>query len=205
RAQGRGIAVHCVTATELAFTLAAFEAFGSWPGDRIEHGSVIPAAAIGALARLNLTVVTQPAFVGERGDRYLRTVDPSDQPDLYRCASLLEAGVRVAASSDAPYAGADPWAAMRAAVSRRTPAGHGLGEAERLSPARALDLFLGSFDDPGGPPRRLGLGTPADLCLLTAPPAEAPFAARPVAATVIGGRLAFSSHPPLEVRRHAPA
>jgi len=199
RAQGRVLAVHCVTAAELAYTLAAFEAFGAGPGDRIEHGSVIPPAALPVLARLGLTVVTQPAFVAERGDRYRIEVDPADQPDLYRCASLLRAGVRLAASSDAPYAEADPWAAVRAATRRQTASGQPLGLGERVTPARALDLFLGAFDDPGGPPRRVAVGAVADLCLLTAPPAEAVFAERPVAATVIAGRLVWSALEPAHV------
>ena len=202
RAQGRAMAVHCVTAAELAYTLAAFEAFGARPGDRIEHGSVIPPEALPVLARLGLTVVTQPAFVAERGDRYLAEVAAADQPDLYRCASLLRAGVRLAASSDAPYAEADPWAAIRAASRRTTACGLPLGLEERFAPDRALDLFLGSFDDPGGPPRRVAVGAVADLCLLTAPPAEAPFADQPVAATVIAGRLVWSAQ---ESPAHVPA
>lgn len=192
RRQGRRVAVHCVTAAELALTLAAFETFGARPGDRIEHGGVIPREAIATLARLGLTVVTQPAFVAERGDRYLAEVEPADQGDLYRCRSLLRCGVRVAASSDAPYAAADPWAAMRAAVRRRTPGGHLLGADERLTPLAALGLYLGSSDDPGGPRRRVVVGSVADLCLLSAPDHEAVFRDAPVVATVIDGRVVFS-------------
>ncbi|MDQ0466892.1 putative amidohydrolase YtcJ [Caulobacter ginsengisoli] len=202
RARGRRIAVHCVTAVELAFILAAFETFGARPGDRLEHGGIIPEDAIPTLARLGLTVVTQPAFVGERGDRYLADVDPVDQPDLYRCASLLRAGVRVAGSSDAPYASADPWAAIRAAAWRLTPTCRLLGGEERLSPAQALDLFLGARDDPGGPPRRVAVGALADLCLMTAPAERALFARHPVGATIIGGHVVFQL---TKTRAHAPA
>ncbi len=166
RRQGRRVAVHCVTAGELALTLAAFEAAGARPGDRIEHGGVIPAAAIGQIRRLGLTVVTQPAFVAERGDRYLAEVEPAEQADLYRCASLKAAGVPVAGSSDAPYASPDPWAAMAAAIHRRTAAGVTLGGPERIDAAEALALYVGPADDPGGPPRRVETGAPADLCLL---------------------------------------
>ena len=202
RGQGRRIAVHCVTAAELALTLAAFETFGAWPGDRIEHGGIIPEAAMPTLERLGLTVVTQPAFVSERGDRYLADVDPADQADLYRCRSLLRSGVRVAASSDAPYASPDPWAAMRAAVSRQTSGGRCLGAGEAATPLAALGLFQGSFDDPGGPSRRVAVGAEADFCLLSAPPHEAMFVERPVRATVIGGRTVFSTS---RMCAHAPA
>lgn len=195
RKQRRAVAVHCVTAGELALTLAAFETAGARSGDRVEHGGVIPAEAIPALKRLGLTVVTQSAFVFERGDRYLAEVDAADQGDLYRCASLLAAGVPVAASSDAPYASADPWTGMAAAILRRTRQGRALGEGERLDPQAALGLYLGSPEDPGGPPRVIERGARADLCLLSVPIAEA--LAEPqaglVRATLIGGRVVFAA------------
>jgi predicted amidohydrolase YtcJ len=169
RTEGRAVAVHCVTAAELALTLAAFETAGARPGDRIEHGGLIPLEAIGALVELGLTVVTQPAFVHERGDRYLAEVDPAEQDDLYRCASLIAAGVPLAASSDAPYAKPDPWAGIAAAVRRRTRAGRPIGVGERIDPATALDLYLADPRAPGRAPRRVAPGVPADLCLLDRP------------------------------------
>jgi predicted amidohydrolase YtcJ len=191
RAWGRHVAVHCVTAAELALTLAAFDAAGASAGDRIEHGGVIPAEAIERLRAMGLVVVTQPAFVRERGDRYLAEVDPRDQPDLYRCASLRAAGVPLAFSSDAPYASPDPWAAMAAAMSRRTCAGRELGADERVSAAAALSLYLGAPGSPGGPARRIEPGAEADLCLLRPPLAEALAApsADLVRATFVAGRV----------------
>jgi predicted amidohydrolase YtcJ len=193
RSLGRAVAAHCVTAGELAVMLAAFEAAGARPGDRIEHGGVIAAEAIGELARLGLTVVTQPAFVFERGDRYLAEVDVAEQGDLYRCASLLAAGVAVASSSDAPYADPDPWAGLRAAVARRTARGLAIGAGERVDACRALDLYLGAFEDPGGPARRVAVGEAADLCLLKAPIKEAldVLDRELVAATIVGGRVVY--------------
>jgi predicted amidohydrolase YtcJ len=193
RRTGRPVAVHCVTAAELALTLAAFEAAGAAPGDRIEHGGVIDAAAIGAIRGLGLTVVTQPGFVFDRGDRFAAETPPAEHADLYRCASLLDAHVPVAGSSDAPYGPLDPWTAIRAAMTRRTRSGAVLAAAEAIPARRALDLWLADPAHPGGPPRRLAAGAPADLCLLRAPLAEvlADPAANAVAATIIGGAVAF--------------
>jgi predicted amidohydrolase YtcJ len=195
RAEARKVAVHCVTAAELAVSLAAFEAAGAEPGDRIEHGGVIPPDAIGQLKRLGLTVVTQSIFVAERGDRYLAEVDPRDQPDLYRCASLKAAGVPVAGSSDAPYASPDPWAGMRAAVARRTVGGQGLGPDERLSAGEALALYLDDPAAPGRRPRRVAVGEAADLCVLKAPLREvlAGPSAEFVAATIAAGQPIFTA------------
>lgn len=195
RAEGRCVAAHCVTATELAFMLAAFATAGTVPGDRIEHGGVIPAAAIATLRDLGLTVVTQSAFVRERGDRYLATVDPVDVPDLYRCASLIAAGVPVLGSSDAPYSDPNPWPAMRAAMDRRTGGGAVLGTGEGVSEAQALALYGGEPLAPLGRPRGVQIGAAADLLLLHGPldAALAAGSAAAVAATIIAGRVVWQS------------
>ncbi|HEY5699429.1 MAG TPA: amidohydrolase family protein [Acidimicrobiales bacterium] len=188
-AAGRPVAVHCVTADALALLLAAWAEVGAWPADRVEHGAVIPATALPALAAFGVTVVTQPGFVAERGDRYRAEVDEGEQPDLWRCATLLDSGVRVGAGTDAPYGPADPWRAMAAAVDRRTPSGATMGDDERLAPDRALGLFLGAAHDPGGPPRRLDPGAAADLCVLDRPRADAmaDLAAVEVTASFVAG------------------
>jgi predicted amidohydrolase YtcJ len=187
----RPVAFHCVTAVELAFVLAVFETAGARPGDRIEHGGVIHDDAAQIIARLGVTVVTQPSFIAQRGDAYRVEVDRVDQPALYRAAGLLRFGVLLAGSTDAPYAAPDPWAAIAAAVHRRTRQGMVLGATERLSARAALSLFLGSAVDPGGWPRRVAVGMPADLCLLDRPLNEALSApqAGHVAATLIGGQV----------------
>jgi predicted amidohydrolase YtcJ len=169
----RPIAMHCVTRVALAVLLAAFDIVGARPGDRIEHGSVIAPDHFEPIRRLGLTVVTQPTFVAERGDRYLADVDPDDVPHLYRCRSLIEAGIPVALGTDAPHGNLDPWHSIAAAVTRRTAASEVLGEGERVPPEVALRMFLTSPDDPGGAPRRIAVGGPADLCLLHVPLAEA--------------------------------
>ncbi|HZA75657.1 MAG TPA: amidohydrolase family protein [Acidimicrobiales bacterium] len=166
--QDRPVAVHCVTRTALALAVAALDAAGAFIGDRIEHGSVVPPELRRLVASLGLVVVTQPNFVAERGDRYLAEVDPDDQPHLYPCRSLLDAGIGVGGGTDAPFGDPDPWLAIRAAVERRTAGGAPLGLREAVSPERALALFLTPPDDPGGEPRRVRPGAPADLCLLDA-------------------------------------
>jgi len=173
RHHGRTVAFHCASRVALVLALAALDVVGARRGDRIEHGAVIPDDAIDALCRRRLTVVTQPALVAERGDRFLDEVEPGDRPHLWRCASLLAAGVPVAGSTDAPLGPADPWRAIAAATSRRTAGGAVLGPGERVDGRTALGLFLGPLERPGGPPRRVTRGAPADLCLLHVPLAEA--------------------------------
>ena len=191
RQADRPVAAHCVTRTSLVLVLTALDIAGHDPGDRIEHGSVIPPELRGPLSTAGCTVVTQPNFVAERGDQYLADVDVDDRPHLYPCRSLLDAGVAVAGSTDAPFGHPDPWRAVAAAVERRTPTGAELGAEERVPADRAIELFLGGPDDPGRSRRRVVPGAAADLCLLDAPWRDVcrePSAER-VRATIIGGRL----------------
>ena len=190
---GRSVSVHCVTLAELVVALGAFRSAGSLPGDRIEHGAVAPPQVVRLLAELGLTVVTQPHFVRERGDAYLEDVDERDLPWLYRAAGFVEGGVPLGGGTDAPFGDPDPWLAMRAAVERRTEAGAVLGEEESLTPERALALFTTPPEEPGGQPRRVEVGAPADLCLLARPWSEAreELSSEHVAATLRNGELTW--------------
>lgn len=169
RGDGRAVAVHVVTRTSLALTLAALEVTGTVPGDRLEHAAVVPPELAAELARRGLAVVTQPGFLRTRGETYRAEVDPDDLPCLYPYAGLLRAGVSVAASSDAPFGELDPWRVVADAAARATEAGHVLGLEEGVDTAVALGSYLSAPEAPGGPPRRVRPGAPADLCLLTEP------------------------------------
>ena len=187
---GRAVAFHCVTREALVLLLAALETTGGRPGDRVEHAALVPAELIPELARRGLRVVTQPGFLAHRGDDYLRDVPIEEHGDLYRCRSLVDGGVRLALSSDAPYGPLDPWAVIAAAAERHTPSGAVAGAAERLPAARALDAYLSAPGDPGGPPRRVRPGALADLVLLDRPMAAQLAAPTPdtVRTVLVGGR-----------------
>lgn len=193
-AGGRPVAVHAASRATVVLALAALDAAGPIPGDRLEHASVAPPEVVGWLARLGVTVVTNPGFVAAHGDRYLDEadgVDAEDRPWLYRGRAFLDAGVALAAGSDAPFGPLDPWRAMQAAVDRRTAAGALLGAGEGLGPEAALACWTASATAPGGVPRRVAPGHPADLCLLRVPWLEARrrLTADYVAATVVGGAV----------------
>jgi predicted amidohydrolase YtcJ len=180
RALGRNVAAHCVTLGELVFYLEALElAGGAKPGDRIEHGGVIAASLIGDIAAAGLTVVTQPNFIHDRGDRYRAQMDDDALDGLYRLGSLMRGGVRMLGGSDAPYGDANPWVALRAATDRRTRDGDVIGGSEAVGRAEALALYQGP----------LTVGRPADLMLYNWP--EDAGALGTVALTLIGGAIVW--------------
>ena len=171
-AKDAAAAIHCVTRVGLVVAIAAWREAGVVAGDRIEHGAVVPPELVHELETAEITVVTQPNLVAERGDEYLADVDADDVPHLWPCASLRRAGVKVAGGTDAPYGHPDPWRAIRAAVDRRTPAGIVLGPDERCAWHDAFDLFAGGPADPTVA-RRVTVGSRTDLCVLSVPLATA--------------------------------
>jgi len=188
---GRAVAIHCVTRVELTFALAALRAAGAIPGDRVEHAAIADDDALAELAALGVTVVTQPHFIAERGDQYLKAVEDWDIPFLYRGAGFLKGAIALAAGSDAPYGSTDPWAAMAAAVSRRTRRGIEVTPSERLTAGQALALYGGDLLRPGTGLRRLACGQQADLCLLRVGLAQLckDFDARHVQLTMCDGEI----------------
>lgn len=187
---GRRVAIHAVDRSSNVMAAVALAEAGALAGDRIEHASVAPLEVVHRFAELGVTVVTQYNFVAEHGDRYLATVEPPDQPWLYRGRAFVDAAVALAGGSDAPFGSANPWDSMAAAVNRRTTSGATLGEAEALTPEEALALFTATAALPGEQ-RRIAAGEAADLCLLdrTWATARSDLAAVAVAATVAGGRV----------------
>lgn len=127
-----------------------------------------------ALQPPSIQIVTQPHFLFERGDQYLRDVDPQDRPWLYRGRAFLDAGLRLRAGSDAPYGSADPWFSMRCATQRETVSGVSIAANEALSPEEAFLLFMPitagtNFDFEFCLRKMFSLGEPADFCLLDRP------------------------------------
>ena len=162
---GRPVAFHCVTEIELVFALAILSKAGSLKGDRIEHASIAPPHLLQSIAELDLIVVTQPNFILERGDQYLRDISDGDIPTLYRCKGFIDQEIPLAGGTDAPFGTANPWLAMQAAVSRCSLEGQIVNAAEALTPEQAVSLFLGELENPAKL-RQLDAGAQAHMCLL---------------------------------------
>ena len=161
----RAVAFHCVTHIELVYALSALAAAGVSGADRIEHGAIVFDADVERMLALGVTVVTQPGFISDRGDKYQARLAAGELAVLYRYQSLLELGVPVICSSDAPYGPVSPWLVADAAVRRVAPGGQVMGARERVSPDTAMHGYLTVPDDPAGARRTVAPGL-RSLCLL---------------------------------------
>jgi len=198
RRRGLPLAVHAV---EPDVTDAVLDVLASAPPrgpgagagvgpDRIEHASLCPPHLARRLAAARVAVVTQPAFLVSRGAKYEREIEEPLWPWLYPIRSLREAGVLVAAGSDAPVAPIDPRVGFAGATTRRSATGTLLGGEERLAPWEALDLFTSAAARVRGEETGDWLvpGRRADLALLASDPCEEGLASWSAVHTVIGGR-----------------
>ncbi len=172
-ARGRDAAIHAVEERAVAAAIDAIEAAQlahprSDHRHRIEHAALLPPGASERIARLGVTVVTQPSFVYHHGDRYLRDVPREKHDRLYPIGGLRRAGVRVAASSDAPVAPVDAIAGIRAAIDRRTVSGATLGAVQAVSIEQALAMWTREAAHATGEASSgvLVSGSPAALVLL---------------------------------------
>jgi len=141
------------------------------------------------MKELGVIIVTQPNFISERVDAYLKDVPVDEHENLWRLKAFSAAGLRLAAGSDAPFGDPNPWAAMQSAVNR--PIGF---HDESISPEAALSLYTKPLEDAGAAPRKVEVGAPADLVVLDRPWVQARenLGDVKVSASWIGGELVYN-------------
>jgi predicted amidohydrolase YtcJ len=108
---------------------------------RVEHCSICTPATARKLVSLGAMVVTNPAFIYYSGERYLATVSGPQREHLYAVNTMLAAGLKVAAGSDAPVAGPDPLIGIYAAVTRKAETGQKVLPGQSVSALDALRLY----------------------------------------------------------------
>ena len=163
---------------------------------RVEHCGICPPELAQRLRPLGIIVITQPGFLAERGERYLAEVPEAKHGWLHPFRSLQEAGLKVAIGSDAPVAPPDPWAAMAAAVTRRSRQGAVVNAAEAISAEAALTAHTAAAAYAVSDEHLKGSVAPgllADLALLSVDPLHEPeaMAETQVDLTVLGGRVVW--------------
>ncbi len=194
RARGWGldVAVHAIGDAAIREALRGFTASGC--RCRLEHASLLPPGLLEALASAGVRVAAQPGFV--LSDYWAPERLGERARWLYRFRSMLETGVMLGFSSDAPVEPPSPLRGVYAAVARPGPVGE-VTPGERLDVETALWLYTqGSALVLGE--TRLGCLEPgcyADIAVLDADPlAEQPEALPDigVVAAFVGGSAAWS-------------
>jgi predicted amidohydrolase YtcJ len=156
---------------------------------RVEHASVLDDATVDRFAELGITAVVQPINLRSEAHWLRRRLGDERLVRTYPFRRLLDAGVTVAGSSDAPIEATDVLAAMDAAIDRGD-----LTPDQAIDPVETLALYTTGASAARQTEDRLGrlaAGLRADLVVLDDLPATT------VRATVIGGveRYRHPEHP----------
>jgi predicted amidohydrolase YtcJ len=176
-AQGWRIATHAIGDVAIDLVLSIYESLGANPAGlrhRIEHFGLPDAEQLRRAARLGVVSVPQTIFIRELGCNFLEMIPDALLHRTYPIRSMLDAGLVVALSSDAPVVEDDnPFAGMHAAVTRQIKNGGALLVEEGITQYEALKGYTidGAFADGSADSRgTISPGKWADVAVLSADP-----------------------------------
>jgi predicted amidohydrolase YtcJ len=198
---GWRIATHAIGDVAIEQMLDIYEVLGEHPrglAHRIEHFGLPDATQLARAAKLGIIAAPQTIFIHSLGRNFRACLPDSFLPRIYPIRAMLDAGVTVALSSDAPVVEDDnPLVGMMAAVTRLDNTGHLIAPAQAITSAEALYAYtMGGAIASGDDANRgsLEAGKWADLAVLTANPLLVSPQMLPsvkVDLTLLAGRVVF--------------
>ncbi len=196
---GWRIATHAIGDVAIDQVLRVYEGFGAGgKRHRIEHLGLPNAEHLARAARLGVMAVPQSVFLHALGRNFRRYLPDALLPHTYPIRAMLDAGLTVALSSDAPVVEDDsPFRGMQSAVDRQDGDGVPIAAEQAISVAEALFAYtMGGAIAAGDEANRGSLekGKWADFAVLSGNPITTPtdaLSALKVHRTYLAGRLAF--------------
>lgn len=200
--RGFQLAVHAACNAGIAAALDAYEHLPEGPyRHRLEHLVSLDRSQAHRIADMGAIGVIQPSYIETIGDEWEAMPTPPRLRSV-PLRDLLDAGVTLAGSSDAPIAPYAPLAGMAAAVTRRT-AGGLIHEADQsISALEALRLWTTGSARAANQKGEIGVlkpGARADLVVLSENPLTAScdqLGHISVERTILAGRTVFSLSQP---------
>jgi predicted amidohydrolase YtcJ len=201
---GYQIAVHAIGDRGIDWVLDAYEkALTAHPRadhrHRIEHCGICRPDILDRIQRLGVIPVSQPVFIIEYGDGFIRHLGMERIQLTYPFRSFLERGIPLTFSSDCPVSHFAPLKSIQAAVTERTGSGQSYALEEAVTVEEALQMFTvaGAYatfeEDIKG---QIKSGMLADFTILSEDPRGVDpmsLAALPVSATIIGGEVVYEA------------
>jgi len=198
---GWRIATHAIGDVAIDQMLDIYESLGPHPrglAHRIEHFGLPDATQLARAAAMGIIAAPQAIFIHSLGRNFRNYLPDAFLPRTYPIRAMLDAGVRVALSSDAPVVEDDnPLVGMMAAITRRDNEGHLIAPEQAIEAREALYGYTMGGAVASGDERNRGsieAGKWADLAVLSGDPLAAPPETLPditVDLTFVGGQIAF--------------
>jgi hypothetical protein len=165
---------------------------------RIEHLALPTRDHLRRAAAIGVMAATQTVFLPAMGATYRRYMPDVYVPHAYGVRDMLDAGITVALSTDAPVVPDDnPFIGLKAAVDRKDHEGNPIGAQQSITPYEALYAYtmggaiLSGDEDNRGSIRP---GKWADLAILSGDPLTTPtddLLNLYVEQTYVGGKLMY--------------
>ncbi len=203
-AAGWQIAVHAIGDRAIELVLDAYAAaLAAHPRadhrHRIEHCGILRPDLIRRIAKMGVVVVTQPVFITEYGDSFIRHLGEERAALTYPFRSLLDAGIPMVFSSDCPVSAFEPLKSVQVSVTERTGSGAPYAPQQALTVEEALYAYTAmgayaTFEE--RIKGRIAPGMLADFVALAQDPRTAPpdeLASVPVVGTWIGGERVYGA------------
>ena len=144
---GLQVAIHCLDTWSVEQALNAFERAQKAhprpePRHRIEHYFLPTVSQIRRTAALGVIASMQPSFVITNADNLKRTAEVvGGDVRVFPFKTMLDEGVTIAASSDAPAAPLEPLVGLSAVVSRRTRRGEVVAPEEAITAMEGIRMY----------------------------------------------------------------
>ena len=139
---GWRIATHAIGDVAIDLMLTIYDSLGKHPrglAHRIEHFGLPSKEQLQRAARLGVISVPQTIFIHSLGGNFLEMVPDAFLSRTYPIRNMLDAGLTVALSSDAPVVEDDnPLVGMYAAITRRTKEGEVIAADQAITALEAL-------------------------------------------------------------------
>jgi predicted amidohydrolase YtcJ len=196
---GWRIAIHAIGDVTIDQVTRIYEQLGPGPvRHRVEHLGLPRLDACARLAALGTVAVPQTVFLYELGRNFRAALPEPFLSDAYPIRRMLDHGLTVALSSDAPVVEDDsPLRGIQAAVDRRDDTGVAVASEQAITAAEALYAYtMGGAIASGDEANRgsLTVGKWADLAVLSANPLTCPTESiAPIAVdqTYLAGHLVY--------------
>ncbi len=197
---GFGIATHAIGDRAIDVVMNVYEKIRSQSNVnlRIEHLGLPSQRILERMQALNIHCVSQSVFLKELGKNFALYLDEERLHRCYPYRSILNAGVNLAFSSDAPVVkDSNPVTGIKAAMYRKDAAGNVIGPQETISlqdALRAYTLGAASANNNANDVGSIEVGKKADFILLnktlqnTITENEDLY----VTSTYVGGKLLYS-------------
>ncbi|MFO7710050.1 MAG: amidohydrolase [Desulfobacterales bacterium] len=164
------------------------------PRHRLEHCTMVDDALLAWMARLEVMALPFGSYLYQHGEKLERFYG-SRAARMFAHNSFLNAGVKVAGSSDHPAGLHPPLLGIQSMVTRRTASGQLIGPAERISLEEACRMYTVYAAYASGEEHLKGQLKPgylADLVALDKDPWETPpeeISRIGIRLTIVGGRI----------------